>query len=106
MKQRVLERARNTVETVLRKHCADTTLEGARGCTPPPPAPPADAVLGCVGGTQPARATITALDDASAERKARAPRMGKLRQPSFQPLRHGETINRVPGAHSPLRRPP
>ena len=27
MKQRVLERARSTVEAVLRNHCADTTLE-------------------------------------------------------------------------------
>ena len=30
MKQRVLERARSTVEAVLRKHCADTTLEMLR----------------------------------------------------------------------------
>ena len=30
MKQRVLERARSTVEAVLRKHCADTTLEVLR----------------------------------------------------------------------------
>ena len=57
MKQRVLERARNTVETVLRKHCADTTLEmlrmfpevNGRGGRPPPPPPPRAWVLGCVG---------------------------------------------------------
>ena len=30
MKQRVLERARSTVDAVLRKHCADTTLEVLR----------------------------------------------------------------------------
>ena len=41
MKQRVLERARSTVDAVLRKHCAHRLNRGVMAAeTPPPPPPP------------------------------------------------------------------